>query len=46
MYLAEDHWRNRARVRNDIDVIYNTALPRIFGVEKVRVGAHRAASRL
>lgn len=34
MYLAEDYWRKKSRIREKCDVIYNTALPRIFGVVK------------
>ncbi|XP_034950240.1 sulfide:quinone oxidoreductase, mitochondrial [Chelonus insularis] len=32
-YLAEEYWRDK-NLRKDIDVIYNTALPNIFGVKK------------
>ncbi|XP_008557989.3 sulfide:quinone oxidoreductase, mitochondrial isoform X2 [Microplitis demolitor] len=33
VYLAEDYW-SKKNIRNDIEVIYNTSLPVIFGVKK------------
>ncbi|KAK0165985.1 hypothetical protein PV328_004450 [Microctonus aethiopoides] len=32
-YLAEDYWRKQ-NLRSNIDVVYNTSLPVIFGVKK------------